>query len=280
MNENDLNIKADLHLHTNYSDGIFSPEELLQKAKQAGISFLSITDHDNVDAIEEAIEIGTSLGIEVIPGVELSAEMNDHEVHILGYFFDYRNQEFEDYLKRFRRHRIERAKKIVKKLNCLNVPLSYDDVMDVVKGDVSVGRPHVAYALQNRKFVESYYEAFAKYLADEKPAYVKKENITPKQALQLIANAGGLSFIAHPGKTVKTDEIFEMIHIGIDGIEIIHPSHSDKDTSYLQAIAGQYFLLESGGSDFHGARINEERNLGKYYVSEKNVEAMKRRLFH
>lgn len=280
MTENDINIKADLHCHTNYSDGIFSPEELLQKAKQAGIEYLSITDHDNDDAIEEAIEMGKSLGVEVIPGVELSAEMNDHEVHILGYFFNIRDQEFEDYLKRFRKHRIERAKKIVDKLNYLNIPLKFDDVMDLAKGDVSVGRPHIAYALLNRNFVDSYYEAFAKYLADDKPAYVKKENITPKQALQLIANAGGLSFIAHPGKTVKTEEIFEMIHIGIDGIEIIHPSHSDKDTNYLQAIAGQYFLLESGGSDFHGARINEERNLGKFYVTERNVDAMKRRLFH
>jgi hypothetical protein len=272
--------KADLHTHTVYSDGSLTPALLVKKAAEAGLSCISVTDHDNTDGIDEAIEAGLDFKIEVIPGVELSVDVDDHEAHILGYYIDYTNENFKNYLKDFRTNRIERAKKIVEKLNDLKVPLKYEYVEELAGGNVSVGRPHIALALQKHKLVENYYSAFARYLADDRPAYVRKYNMKPNEAIELISKAGGLSFIAHPGKTVRTDEIFELINDGLDGIEVVHPSHSIHDTSYLQAISGQYFLLESGGSDYHGTRINEEKYFGKYCVSEKNIIAMKRRLFN
>lgn len=271
--------KVDLHVHTNFSDGIYTPEEILNKAKDKNIACIAITDHDNVDAIDEAIEIGNSMNIEVIPGVELSTEMSGAEVHMLGFFFDRRNPDLLDYLKRYRKIRLDRAVKIVEKLNELDIPLSVDDVLSRIKKNVSVGRPHVAYAMVALKFVDNYFEAFSKYLGDGKPAYVKKQNISPKAATDLIASAGGLTFVAHPGKTLKPDDLVKLINIGIDGVEIIHPSHSERESSLLQSIAAQYFLLESGGSDFHGGRISDEKNFGSYYVTESYVTAMKNRLF-
>lgn len=276
----DAKIKADLHTHTHYSDGYHTPEELIQKAKEAGLSYLAITDHDNVDAIDEAIEFGKEYSVEIIPGVEISAEHNGRETHILAYYFDHKNEELLDYLQNFRRERMKRAVKIVEKLNELDVPLKLDDVLSRVKGNASIGRPHIAIALAEGNFVNSYFDAFGKYIGDDKPAYVKKPNISGKDAIKLINRCGGLSFIAHPGKSLKNNNtLFELIELGIDGIEVIHPSHNESDTEYFREISGQYFLLESGGSDFHGGRINDASILGRFYTGEQNLTAMKNRLF-
>ncbi len=272
-------IKADLHTHTHYSDGRFTPTELVSMAKRSGLDIIAITDHDNVDGIDEAIEAGKQTGIEIIPGVELSSEHRGREVHVLGYFVDYRSENLLEHLMSFRDLRRKRAEKIVEKLNGLNVPLKTSDVMEQVKGGASIGRPHVAYAMVEKKLISNYYEAFSKYLGDYKPAYEKKPNISSVEAIKLISEAGGLSFIAHPGKTVVDEILIEIIEFGIDGVEIIHPSHTAEDVRYFQGITSQYFLLESGGSDFHGGRINDDSLLGAYWVNEQKVNAMRNRLF-
>jgi len=276
----DSNIKADLHTHTYYSDGYHTPEELIQSAKQAGLTHIAITDHDNVDAIDEAIEIARGYDIEIVPGSEISAEHNGKETHILAYYIDHKNEELLDYLKNFRKERMKRAEKIIAKLNELDMPVKLEDVLVHVKGNGSVGRPHIAVAMIEGGFVNNYYDAFNKYIGDDKPAYVKKPNISTKDAIKLINRCGGLSFIAHPGKGLRhNNSLFEMIEFGIDGIEVIHPSHTDYDIEYFRDIASQYFLLESGGSDFHGGRINDVSILGRYYISEIKLTAMKNRLF-
>jgi len=275
----DENIKADLHTHTNYSDGKFTPSELVRKAKSSGLNYLSITDHDNVDGLDEAIETGKEIGLEVIPGVELSSDYKGREVHILGYFFDYKNPELLEYLISFRKLRLERAEKIVNKLNNLKIPIKMDEVLDKVKGNTSIGRPHIAFALIDGNYIHNYYEAFVKYIGDGKPAYEKKKNIETKEAIKLISKAGGVSFVAHPGKNIRDEALIEIIEQGIDGIEVIHPSHSPDYVTYFQDFASQYFLLESGGSDFHGGRINDDSILGTFWVSEQKVIAMKNRLF-
>lgn len=276
----DSNIKADLHTHTYYSDGYHTPEELIQSAKQAGLTHLAITDHDNVDAIDEAIEIARGYDIEIVPGSEISAEHNGKETHILAYYIDHKNEELLDYLKNFRKERMKRAEKIIAKLNELDMAIKIEDVLVHVKGNGSVGRPHIAVAMIEGGFVNNYYDAFNKYIGDDKPAYVKKPNISTKDAIKLINRCGGLSFIAHPGKGLRhNNSLFEMIEFGIDGIEVIHPSHTDYDIEYFRDIASQYFLLESGGSDFHGGRINDVSILGRYYISEIKLTAMKNRLF-
>ncbi|MGB2957719.1 MAG: PHP domain-containing protein [Bacteroidota bacterium] len=269
--------KADLHIHTTYSDGALSARDIVLRAREAGLSVISITDHDHTGSLDEAILVGRELGVEVVSGVELSATVRDQDIHILGYFFDHKNPRLLDYLSHFRAERVKRARRIVEKLNDLDLPLEFDAVLDQA-GDGSVGRPHIANALVERGLTESYYEAFLKYIGAGKPAYEKKFQISPREAIELVGYAGGLSFIAHPGGCVGDDLLFELLNEGIDGIEVVHPSHSPDRTLYYRGIASEYFLLTSGGSDFHGGRKNGIDVLGRYAIPGDHVEMMRRRL--
>ena len=269
--------KADLHMHTTYSDGVFTTEELLERVRAAGLKIVSITDHDNVGAIDEAIRIGKTLDVEVIPGVELSSTVGDHDIHILGYFIDYKSQSLLDYLAFFRIERVRRAERIVGKLNDLNIPLTIESVLDQA-GEGSVGRPHIAHALVEEGHTESYHEAFSKYIGFGKPAYQKKYQVSPQAAIDLISAAGGLSFIAHPGNSIDEKLLSELIAVGVDGIEVIHPSHSPERVAHYNGIVSEYFLLASGGSDFHGGKRNDGELLGQYCISERQVDMMRRHL--
>jgi predicted metal-dependent phosphoesterase TrpH len=273
-----LDAKADLHLHTRYSDGACSTEELIDRADRAGLKIISITDHDSVGAIDEAIELGKKKGIDVVPGIELSATFDGTEVHVLGYFIDHHNTILLESLEGFQRERVNRARRIVGKLNQLNVPLTIDSVMEEVEGE-SVGRPHIATALLNGGHTGTYYEAFNKYIGNGKPAYEQKWNFTPEETINLIAQSGGLSFLAHPGRSVKEDLIFRLIKAGLDGIEVIHPAHSPDLVYYYRGIVNEYCLLNSGGSDFHGGDRNDENSLGQFVIPSSVVETMRRRLF-
>ena len=269
--------KADLHIHTTYSDGALSTRDLLQHAKRAGLSTVSITDHDHVGAIEEALALGHDLGIEVIPGVELSACVGDLDIHILGYFVDHRDEQLQEYLSLLRSERFKRAERIVEKLNDLNVPLPLEAVLGQA-GQGAIGRPHIANALVEMGLTDSYYEAFLKYIGAGKPAYEKKFQISPREALELIGRTGGLSFIAHPGNLINDTMLLALVNEGIDGIEVIHPSHSPERVAYYRGIASEFYLLTSGGSDFHGGRKNGLDLLGRYTISEEQVDTMRRRL--
>lgn len=268
--------KVDLHIHTNYSDGHFTPKQIVDLAKQRDLEIISITDHDNLAAIKEAQESGKKVGIEIIPGLEISSDVRDKEIHILAYLFDIDNQELERYLKFFREERIKRAIRIVNKLNELGLPLSIDDVFSLSKNS-AVGRPHIAQALVARGLVTSYFEAFYKYIGNGGPAYEKKVHLSPQSAFKIISDAGGLSFIAHPGNMSEA-LIKELIDDGVDGIEVVHPSNSPQLVKYYKGIVNEYFLLESGGSDFHGGKREDEKNFGKFTVTRSIVTAMQKRL--
>ncbi len=270
--------RADLHLHSTYSDGALSPYELIQRAKGANLRTISITDHDNVNAIDDAIEIGREFGVEVIPGVELSTNVGEKEVHILGYFVDHKNVTLREHLALFRRERLRRAERIVEKLHNLNVPLKLENVLDRA-GNGSVGRPHIATALVEEGLAESYREAFNKYIGYGCPAYEKKYQLSPTEALQLVATAKGLSFLAHPGKYMSDGALLHFIKEGIDGVEIVHPSHGPENIAHYRGIANEYFLLETGGSDFHGGKKNDDEFFGLFTVPADWVENMRRRLF-
>ena len=269
---------ADLHLHTTHSDGALSPETLMRRVQKAGLSIVSITDHDNVGGLDEAIETGKSLGIEVVPGVELSVALNDKDIHLLAYFFDYTNQKLLEYLAFFRYERLKRAERIVQKLNDINVSLNMDSVLDQA-GIGSVGRPHIASALLEEGLIESYHEAFMKYIGVGAPAYEKKYQLSPLEATQLVAQAGGLTFLAHPGKYTTDFELSALIQSGLDGIEVVHPSHNEARQEFYRGVVHQYFLLECGGSDYHGGRKNDDQTLGTYTVPLQIVEDMRTRLF-
>ena len=268
--------KIDLHLHTYYSDGIYSPAEIVRKAYDAGLSIIALTDHDSVNGIKEAIEYGRELGIEVISGMEISTDLDDKEIHLLAYFIDIENEELQKYLSFFRDERFHRAKRIVQKLRNLGLKITLDDVLDRAKNS-AIGRPHIAYALTDLGLVNNYLEAFEKYIGDSGPAYERKIHVSPQSALKLINDSGGLSFIAHPG-FMKESILFNLIKAGIDGIEVIHPSHSDNQIIFYRGIVNQYCLLESGGSDFHGGKKGDEENFGKYTISFNHLEAMRNML--
>jgi predicted metal-dependent phosphoesterase TrpH len=269
---------ADLHTHTNFSDGVLSPEGLVRKAKSVGLEAIAISDHDNVGALEEAAEVGRSIGVEVIPGLELSATLGEKDVHILAYFFDPSHTRLLEYLEFFRLERLRRAERIVQKLNGLDIPLSIDAVLDKA-GIGSVGRPHIASALVEEGHIQTYHEAFSKYIGARGPAYESKYQLSPGEAVRLIAQAGGLSFFAHPGKYTTESDLVALMDVGLDGIEVIHPSHSPSMQQHYRSLASQYFLLHSGGSDYHGGKKNDDLSFGSYGVPMSVVEDMRRRCF-
>ncbi len=268
--------KIDLHMHTYFSDGQHSPEELIIKVKEAGIDIISITDHDTVDGISEAIDAGKKYGVEIIPGLEISSDIRDREVHLLAYFFDPANKELEEYLKFFRAERIKRAIRIIEKLNALGLHLEPDDVMQIARNS-AVGRPHIAKALVQKGLVSNYFEAFSKYIGNGCPAYERKVHVSPRSAFKIISDAGGLSFIAHPGN-LPDAVMIELIEAGLDGIEVVHPSHLPHQVKHYRGIVNEFFLLESGGSDFHGGERNDYNNLGKYCVVNSKIEAMRKQI--
>jgi len=268
--------KVDLHMHSHHSDGFHPPEDVVKKASEKGLDVISFTDHDSINSLKEAIKAGKKYGVEIIPGVEISTDISDREIHILGYFIDPKNQELEHYLSFFREERLKRAARIVSKLNSLGINITLDDVVDKA-GNGAVGRPHIAHAMKEKGAISSYFEAFNKYIGNGGPAYERKVHVSPQSAFKIISDAGGLSFIAHPGNLPEYI-IKELIDAGVDGIEVVHPSHLPHKVKYYRGIVNEYFLLESGGSDFHGGDRNDEDNLGKYFINVSAVDAMRTRL--
>lgn len=265
-----MNLKADLHTHTLHSDGALSPKDLLNLAKKKNLSIVGITDHDTVDGIEEAIKYGNEIGIEVIPGLEISTDVEEQEVHLLGYFINHKDEELNKYLQFFRNERLERAKRMLSKLENIGISLKLTDVQKIAQNS-PICRPHIAKAMVEKGFIKNFYEAFQKYIGDNGPAAEKKVHVSPQSAIKIINDAGGLAFIAHPGH-MKESILTKLIDIGIDGIEVIHCSHKKMQQKFYRGIVNQYCLLESGGSDFHGGPRNDENNFGKYFTKSSVVE--------
>jgi predicted metal-dependent phosphoesterase TrpH len=265
---------VDLHTHTTYSDGILTPEELLQKATGVGLAAISITDHDSIDGCIEAREFSKEYSVEIIDGIEFSCYEDGKEYHILGYNFDIGNPELLRYVAEFREERYIRAEKIVAKLNTLDIAISFEQV-EAKAGKAPIARPHVASVLNEMEIVPSLKEAFWKYLAEGKPAYEPKSNFSISQALKVINKAGGVAVLAHPGKYLSQEELSKIIKIGIDGIEVLHPSHDQAAINFYKKTASQYWLLATGGSDYHGNREYDDENFGKYIMPYSVVDSIK-----
>lgn len=269
---------ADLHTHTIHSDGTLTSSELVMKAKSVGLSVISITDHDTVNGIDEAMTAGKECGITVVPGIEMSTYLIDKEIHLLGYFVDHHNERLLQSLEVLRHERFKRAERIVEKLNRMNIPLKMESVLNNA-GDGSIGRPHIANAMVNGGHADSYQQAFGKYIGNGRPAYEKKFQCSPDEIIQLISDTGGLSFLAHPGRSLAESEITQILDAGIDGIEVIHPSHSPEIIKYYRGIVNHYYLLECGGSDFHGGLKGDDDFFGQITVPVETVDTMRTRLF-
>lgn len=275
-----MNKVADLHVHTNVSDGTFSPRKVVEYAGMQGLDAIAITDHDTCAAIGPSLRAAETIGIEIIPGVELTAELDDDEIHILGYFIDWQDKQFTQRLEEFCRVREERAKEILRRLGEQGIDLKYEDLMDVAgPGPGSVGRLHIAQLLYRKGKVSSIKDAFTKYIGANLPAYVKKFKLSPKEAVDMIKSVGGVAGLAHP-KTINTDnkslkDIVGMLAAeGIQAIEVYHSDHNAGDSAEFKKIADEYGLLITGGSDCHGLG-KKEVLLGKVKVPYELVEKLR-----
>ncbi len=264
---------ADLHLHTQFSDGTFTPEELAGHGASLGFAALALTDHDSVEGCARMAAACEAAGIEFIVGAELTAEHKDTEVHILGYFLDTENQMLLTEIARFQAVRQQRIHEMVARLNEVNVPLKVESVFALANCK-SPGRPHVARALLKEKLIGNLDEAFEKYLKKGRPAWVPKTKVSALESVGLIHQAGGLAVMAHPGLN-RTDEIIPaLVDAGLDGIECFHTKHSTMMAERYLEIAEKYHLLVTGGSDCHGFSKGKPL-IGGIKLPYEHVEKMK-----
>ncbi len=260
--------RLDLHLHTTHSDGSCSPTDVIERAHQAGVTTLAITDHDIMTGVPEAITAGLHRGIEVIPGLEISSSVGDSELHILGYFLDWQDEELNRRLMTLRESRHRRNPMIIERLQALGIEITYEEVR-LLAGTDAVGRPHIARALMNKGVVSSAKDAFDRFLADGKPAYVPRELPTPAEAISWIKAGQGLAVLAHPTWVRVVDRsLGEMVRAlkedGLDGVEVYYSTHNPRQTREYLSLAQQLGLLATGGSDFHGlTKPDIEVGIGK-----------------
>jgi predicted metal-dependent phosphoesterase TrpH len=264
---------ADLHLHTQFSDGTFTPEELAGHGASLGFTALALTDHDSVEGCARMAAACAAAGIEFIVGAELTAEHKDTEVHILGYFLDTENRTLLTEIARFQAVRQQRIHEMVARLNEVNVPLKVESVFALANCK-SPGRPHVARALVKERLIGHLDEAFEKYLKKGRPAWVPKTKVSALESVGLIHQAGGLAVMAHPGLN-RTDEIIPaLVDAGLDGIECFHTKHSTSMSERYLEIAEKYHLLVTGGSDCHGFSKGKPL-IGGIKLPYEHVEKMK-----
>lgn len=265
---------ADLHLHSSYSDGNLTVSELINKVIEKKLKYFSITDHDTIDGIEAASNYVKDKDIYFIPGVEVSSEIDGLEIHILGYFIDYRNEELKYYLSKFKEERLRRAKQILLNLKKQGIDITIEDVIQFSESK-PITRPHIAFALIKKKFVKNYREAFYKYLGDFSSAFEKKSHSKPNVVIELIRRCGGISVLAHPFN-LSDGQLKQIILQGIDGIETDHPTCKNSRKKFLHKIAVENSLIETGGSDFHGGLRNDEHNFGKFGMTIDQIQKLYR----
>jgi predicted metal-dependent phosphoesterase TrpH len=264
---------ADLHVHTSESDGTFSPRQLVKASLARGFSAIAIVDHDTIGAIPEALEASRGTDLEVIAGIELTAQYDNQEIHILGYFLDCRNKALLEKLKLMQINRIERVYKIVNNLEAEGVKINPQTVFEI-SGKGSVGRMHIAKALIKEGWVTTPAEAFRKYIGDKSPSYVLGFNLSPLEAINLIKGAGGVAVLAHPYMLHNEELISELAASGLQGIEVYYPEHSQSMVNFYLDLAKRLNLLVTGGSDFHGS-VKPEIKLGVIKIPIELVEKIR-----
>lgn len=256
---------ADLHTHTDRSDGRLSPPALVERAALRGLGALAITDHDTLAAWPLARFTADRLGLHLIPGVELSARFGEGDLHLLGYGFDPAHPGLREHLARFATERVTRAETIVERLAELGAPVSMERVRRIAGVGV-IGRPHVARALVEARHVETMGQAFDRYLGDGAPAFVPKGNATAAELVALVHEAGGFVSLAHPADSVTEADVERLVADGLDAIEVVHPSHLGELESRWDAVAVRFGLRRTGGSDFHGHREGDADRFGRFGI--------------
>lgn len=269
-------MRCDLHLHSTASDGAYSPSQLVKMALAKGLGAISLTDHDSTEGIDLALQAARGTPLEVIPGVEISAEAGSQEAHILGYYIDHHHKPLLERLRAIRDFRRHRAWKMIERLKDLGMPLSRERVAEIA-GEGSIGRPHIARAMMEKGYVSSTSEAFVNYIGRNGPAYVPRYKITPREATQMILESGGLPVLAHPLEVLGL--LPELVAAGLVGLEAYYGQYSPEQGQDLAHWAKEYGLIATGGSDFHGKGILETPDLGGLWIPEEVVpqlQALKR----
>ena len=267
----------DLHVHTTASDGLFTPKEVVHWAYKKNLSAIAITDHDTIDGLDEALFYGEKYNIEIIPGIEINTDYKGSEVHILGYYIDYKASWFLNVLKKVRFARYNRAKKIVNKINNLGLYITMDEVLKI-SGSSSIGRPHIARVLIEHNYAHSTKEVFEKYIGIGKPAYVERYKITPHVAIEYILKCGGMPVLAHPGLIKDLSIIKELVDSKLQGLEVFHSKHNTDMIKLYISIAKQYNLIITGGSDCHGVLFNGQPILGSLNIDRKYLDLLKEKM--
>ncbi|WP_069803315.1 PHP domain-containing protein [Thermogemmatispora onikobensis] len=266
----------DLHTHSTASDGLYTPRDLVQQAREVGVHVLALTDHDSTEGVAEAAEAAAQLGIDFIPGIEINTETPAGEVHILGYFLHYQQEAFQQALRTLRNARQRRGQRMVELLNEQGIAISWERVRELAKG--AVGRPHVAQALVEAGYVQSIEEAFARYLSKGCPAYVPRYKLSPQDAVRLIVSARGLPVIAHPlelpGPEILRQWLPELCALGLVGLEVYYGPYTAEQEELLLSLARQFDLIPTGGSDYHGPGIHPTP-LGGHPVPAESVARLK-----
>jgi len=267
--------RVDLHIHSTASDGRLSPAEVVRQAAKNGLSVIAITDHDTIDGIASALITAKGFpGLEVIPGIELSTYVPQGEVHILGYFIDYNDHEFQAILEGLRNSRIKRAQEMVAKLKKLDINIDWKRVKEIA-GEGSIGRPHIAQAMLEKGYISSLKEAFDKYISRDGPAYVEREKMTPVEAVELIIKFNGLSVLAHPFTSNNTRTLVAELKIaGLVGIETYYKDYTTDNINELIGLADKYGLITTGGTDYHGLKPASETIIGGVDVPMESVERL------
>jgi predicted metal-dependent phosphoesterase TrpH len=278
MSEHSL---VDLHLHTTISDGHLSPRELIRRAHANRVRTLAVTDHDNTDGLAEARTEADALGLTLIPGIELSTDLGEVGVHVLGYFLRYDDPAFQARLLPMRDDRLNRAYGMVARLGELCYPIAIDRVLEIA-GEGSVGRPHVAQALLEAGHVGSIAEAFDRFISDHGPAYVERMKLSPQEAIAMIHANGGVTSVAHPYDAPDVDALVaELAAAGLDGIETYYQGYGPDRVERLLALTRQYGLVPTGGSDYHGFPMGDasevNNDIGSVRVPEETVELLRAR---
>ena len=243
----------DLHLHTLASDGRLTSTELIQMVVKNGLKTISVTDHDSTEGLAEAYEAAKEFpDLRIIPGIEMSADIPGDEVHVLGYFLDYHDEEFQAQLTEFRMGRVGRAQVMVEKLDALGKPVEWERVMHFA-GDGTVGRPHIALAMVEAGYFKEPKEAFEEYLGNDGLAYYDRPKLAPAAGVEMIKKVGGVPVLAHP--TFMNDMeagIANLKKVGLMGMEVYYAQYDDDTVRHLARLAKEYDLIPCGGSDYHG----------------------------
>ena len=263
---------VDLHLHSTASDGRYTPGQLVQMALQKKLRAIALTDHDTTDGIEELESAAQHTGLTAIPGVEISANVpGDLELHILGYYIDYRHAHLQEQLRELRESRLVRAREILRLLARAGLPLAWERVL-ALAGHGSIGRPHIAQAMVEAHYVNSVESAFRLYIGRGGLAYVERHKLAPQDAIGLVRQAGGVPVLAHPSQVIEY--VASLVKAGLVGLEVYYNGYEEAEKQSLAKLAGKYGLIATGGSDFHGPGITSAVELGQVDVPWSAVEQL------